>query len=506
MNCNSSHSLFLRSNGDLACWDDYGSLLTLLPFSPSLDYATDVYLGPVFNAIRDKLRAGEMPFPEYCSGCYCLMHQLKLDHYYEQQKLIETFQIEPSMACQLECPNCITKKERPRRVLRTPHGHLTLASSIVEKIVADLHRGGIRVQKFDFQGHGEPLLNRRTWEMAGFIANLYPRSVVSVCTNANFKFRPEMVHSGVNEMIFAIDEMDQPSYVPYRVAGEFDDAYGFMKAFSLAASSENPSIRRVWKYVVFEHNDLPAQLLRAQELALEAKVTELRFVLTQMGPLSWDVTDESHIPRLDPALNVVVDNYRIQLVQFETALKDLKSAIAGSDVEKSVQSANFFVNMLNRYFHTAPRISREHQTLIERFLELNGALPADVAAAKRARIDALRSEVRERGLRRDRPSLTVIQFNGPAPTHDGRACGSSSRVDSDLPACEAGAHDSLGDCRSKEDVGPGVGLPDSPRTRTSRFEPGHLASRASRLLRKAWSGVALFSSRARSVEADTREG
>lgn len=63
MNCNSSHSLFLRSNGCLACWDDYGSLLTLLPFDPSLGYARDVYLGPVFKTIRAKLRSGKMPFP-----------------------------------------------------------------------------------------------------------------------------------------------------------------------------------------------------------------------------------------------------------------------------------------------------------------------------------------------------------------------------------------------------------------------------------------------------------
>jgi hypothetical protein len=51
MFCNSYHSMFLRSNGSLACWDDYGSLLTLLPFDPSLDYARDVYLGPIFKTI-----------------------------------------------------------------------------------------------------------------------------------------------------------------------------------------------------------------------------------------------------------------------------------------------------------------------------------------------------------------------------------------------------------------------------------------------------------------------
>ena len=365
MNCNSSHSLFLRSNGSLACWDDYGSLLTLLPFDPSLDYARDVYLGPVFKTIRAKLRSGQMPFPAYCSGCYCLMPHLGLGRRYEWLKILETFQIEPSMACQLECPNCITKKERTTRVARTPHGHMTLSTHIVQKIATDLRRAGIRVRKFDFQGHGEPLLNVHTWEMARIVARLYPKAVVSICTHANFDFHPEMVCSGVNEMLFAIDGVDQASYVPYRVNGDFDYAYQFMKDFSLAAARLNPRIRRVWKYVIFEHNDQPEQLLKAQELAIQAKVTEMHFVLTQLGPLSWDVTHESHIPRLDPRLNVVVNTITAsKSVNSRRLLTELSSAIASSDVDQAAQSATFFVNMLNRLFHYGsahpPGVRRAH--------------------------------------------------------------------------------------------------------------------------------------------------
>src|SRR5690348_833499 len=49
MNCTVNHSLFLRSNGSLACWCDYGSLKTLQEFDPCLDYAEDVYLGKVYG-------------------------------------------------------------------------------------------------------------------------------------------------------------------------------------------------------------------------------------------------------------------------------------------------------------------------------------------------------------------------------------------------------------------------------------------------------------------------
>ena len=88
------------------------------------------------------------------------------------------------MGCQLDCPGCIPIKARRQRVAPTSHGHLTLASHVVDKIITDLHRAGVAIRKFDFQGHGEPLLNVRTWEMARRVADLYPGAVVSICTNA----------------------------------------------------------------------------------------------------------------------------------------------------------------------------------------------------------------------------------------------------------------------------------------------------------------------------------
>src|SRR5262249_16940563 len=183
---------------------------------------------------------------------------------------------------------------------------------------------------------------------------------------------------------------DQRSYVPYRVNGDFDYAYQFMKDFSLAAARLNPEIRRIWKYVVFEHNDQPEQLLRAQELAIQAKVTEMRFVLTQLGPQSWAVTREAHMPRVDPRLNVVVDSYRIPAAQLAATLTELSSAIASSDVDQAARSARYFVNMLKRLFETAPRIPPEYEQLINQFLELSRSLSPELGRAERDRIDALR--------------------------------------------------------------------------------------------------------------------
>ena len=165
MNCPSNHSLFLRSNGTLICWDDYGQLKELQSFDPTLDYAKQVYLGPVYEKIRDRLRKGVMPFPDYCSNCCCLMTHHPFDDRLVRQRTIETFQLEPSMGCQLDCPGCITKAERSSWVARTPFGHMTLKPEVLYKIVLDLKAAGIKVRKFDMQGSGEPLLNKKIWEM-----------------------------------------------------------------------------------------------------------------------------------------------------------------------------------------------------------------------------------------------------------------------------------------------------------------------------------------------------
>ena len=67
MDCTVNHSMFLRSNGSLACWCDGGSLKTLQEFDDKIDYATDVYLGKVYGYISESLAAGTMPFPSLCS-------------------------------------------------------------------------------------------------------------------------------------------------------------------------------------------------------------------------------------------------------------------------------------------------------------------------------------------------------------------------------------------------------------------------------------------------------
>jgi hypothetical protein len=198
MDCNVNHSIFLRSNGSLACWCDYGSLKTLQEFDPSLDYAEDVYLGKIYGYIRGQLASGQMPFPDYCSKCMVLLPTSPFVSTYARDRYIDTFQVEPSLACQLDCPGCIPIQDRKKRLARTSFGHLILAPKVLEKILRDFHRAGMRIRVIDFQGHGEPTLNRDVWSMIRMAKSLFPASFATMCTHANLDFGEDMSEAGLD--------------------------------------------------------------------------------------------------------------------------------------------------------------------------------------------------------------------------------------------------------------------------------------------------------------------
>ncbi len=375
MDCNVNHSIFLRSNGSLACWCDYGSLKTLQEFDPSLDYAEDVYLGKVYGYIREQLAKGTMPFPDYCSKCMVLQINSPFVATYPRDRYIDTFQVEPALACQLDCPGCIPMKERKTRLVRTSVGHLILAPKVFEKILGDFSRAGMRIRVIDFQGHGEPTLNRDVWSMIRMAKSLFPKSYLTMCTHANLDFTEDMVEAGLDQIIYAIDGMDQESYAPYRVYGDFAQAYRFMKSFSTAVRSRQAKTDTVWKYVLFRHNDSSEQLLRAQEMALEAQISELRFIITQLGPQSTRIVDEGDIPRASRKLNVKVLNYKVDVKQLDEGIIQARSGIKANQLSQAAQSAAFVAAMMKRLFAEPQTVPPKFARYLSELHEIANLLP-----------------------------------------------------------------------------------------------------------------------------------
>jgi hypothetical protein len=376
MDCIINRAMFLRANGTLPCWCDAGITVNLQSFDRSIDYASDVFLGPEYTRIRESLKQGRLPFPDNCGRCSLLEPNKPFDPSFVESKVIDLIQVEPSMACQLECPSCWPKKDRPVVLPKTDAGHLILDPAVLEKVLSDLHRGGVTVRNFTLVGHGDPLANRKVWKMVAFIRGLFPESCISLTTHACYDFRPEMAEAGLTELVCSIDGVDQESYVKYRIGGDFDRAYRFMSDFTAAAKAAARPLMVTWQYIIFEHNDTDEQLLRAQELAREAGITRLYFVVTCLGPASKRIFEKSDIPILPGGITVDVSSNKVAVVDLEHRIEALRMDLQRGSHERVAETTDYLVSMFERLFPGDARIPTRHFTALRRLVGLSDVLPA----------------------------------------------------------------------------------------------------------------------------------
>lgn len=323
--CPSIHSIYVRWTGDIVCWDDAGNETLLQRYDPAADYGRDVYLGAPFNRVRLSLSNGEMPFPEVCAKCLVLRTNTAHSSFHLDRRVVEVFQVEPSFKCTLDCPGCVRLDQRRL----APPSNLPLER--FEKIANDLKKASIEVRAFDFQGHGEPILHPQLPAMIEAARALYPRSYLTMTTNANAKVKESLLRSGIDEIVCSIDGVDAASYEPYRIFGDFALALRFM-----TDAARSGAVRVIWKYILFEHNSEERHLLEAQRIADSIGVDELVFVFTRNGPRSTRVTTPAQIPRL-PGRRVPL-SYRYHqpdLADLETRRREAEALAATGETRKA---------------------------------------------------------------------------------------------------------------------------------------------------------------------------
>jgi wyosine [tRNA(Phe)-imidazoG37] synthetase (radical SAM superfamily) len=323
MDCFVNSGIYLRANGTIYCGCDAGAFLPLQAFDPHIDYVKDVYLGQKFDNIRYHLREGKAPFSEICHKCVFLSVHEKFDPSYAVKKTMKVFHVEPSFACILECPSCTKIADRKRIMPKTDAGHMFLRSSILEKVLVDMAKHRIKVGHFQVEGHGEPLMNKDIWNLIALIRKYNPTSSIAITTNAHAVFKPKMLESGLDEIIFSVDGVDQETYSAYRRGGDFNKAITFLKDFTAASNNSKIPVRTVWKYVVFKHNDKPEHLLKAQKLAREAGVSKVLFILTSLGPVSNSIYESQQVPLLENGVPVEIVSTHIPIDQFKQRLIEL---------------------------------------------------------------------------------------------------------------------------------------------------------------------------------------
>ncbi len=287
MQCPSVDSLFLRANGNFVCWDDAGSDKVLLQFDPRKDMSCIISAGGPCASIAEKLAGNILPFPETCPGCYCLSF---VGSPCFNNRVLNVMQVEPSSRCTLECKACATPEERDR--LQPPH---TLSLSVFGKVLQDFSRNGIDIRTFDFSGHGEPLMNPDLWQIVSLARKFYPDAFLTLITNAHGDFDERHVFSGLDQIQFSIDGVDQESFEKYRVGGNYERASGYMESFARTAGSSGSSVRIIWRYILFNHNDRDDQLRKAFETASAFGVHDLRFIFTHKGMWSTVITSAAEL-------------------------------------------------------------------------------------------------------------------------------------------------------------------------------------------------------------------
>src|SRR5205809_264925 len=106
--CMMCHSLYVKANGELPCWDDTGEQLILGKLdTETLDSARQSSL---FNStqllrIRESFLNGRYPHPGLCETC-AVRNQGGI-HRGLRPHILEVLHLEASYLCHLSCPQCI---------------------------------------------------------------------------------------------------------------------------------------------------------------------------------------------------------------------------------------------------------------------------------------------------------------------------------------------------------------------------------------------------------------
>jgi hypothetical protein len=175
---------------------------------------------------------------------------------------------------------------------------------LFRKIIDDLYKDKFTVGLFDFQGRGEPLMNKDVWKMVAYAREHFQDSKISITTNGNFDYNDYAVHAGISQLFVSVDGCFQDSYETYRKNGNIDKVFRFMGQFAKEKKIYSGDTELVWKYILFGHNDSDRELIATQKKAMELGVDSLFFEVTDFyhtcEPTRFLKKNElSNFPRID---------------------------------------------------------------------------------------------------------------------------------------------------------------------------------------------------------------
>ncbi len=189
--------------------------------------------------------------------------------------------IEPTTACNLECPACPSGLKEFTR----PTGNMK--DETFEKIIMPLKKYLFYVN-FYFQG--EPLIHPKIFEWIKIASQNKIYSFIS--TNAHFlsiESCEKIVHSGLNKMVISLDGMTQRVYEQYRMNGDISKVFeGINNLLEVKKKYASFKPLIILQWIVFEHNihELPLFIdyCRQNKLYYQIKTAQV-YSLEQLNRL-----------------------------------------------------------------------------------------------------------------------------------------------------------------------------------------------------------------------------
>jgi radical SAM protein with 4Fe4S-binding SPASM domain len=182
-------------------------------------------------------------------------------------------QIEPTSACNLKCVLCPVTEG-----LERPQGHMELRT--FKRIIDELGQHLFIIILWDW---GEPFLNPSIYDMISY-ARTRDIGVVS-STNGHVFARgdhaEQLVHSGIDYIVFAVDGVTQATYERYRQGGDLETVTAGIKRIveaRHALQSRTPLIDL--RFLVMKHNEHEIPQLEAFARSLEVDALTLRTLCT----------------------------------------------------------------------------------------------------------------------------------------------------------------------------------------------------------------------------------
>jgi uncharacterized Fe-S cluster-containing radical SAM superfamily enzyme len=129
------------------------------------------------------------------------------------------------------------------------------------------------LQKIRLYGFGEPFLHKDLVEFLRATKRSRPDVHIGISTNGiplnDTKIAAIAEEALVDAMVFAIDGVDQESYVQYRVGGDVEKALTNLTkmAHAVDRAGTRDRVEVVWQYILFEWNDSDNETQRAIEIA-----------------------------------------------------------------------------------------------------------------------------------------------------------------------------------------------------------------------------------------------